>query len=57
MKPLPDHAGIEHCAEGFLVAFTEGTKVVKDDGFEILLTLRNHRRLLSLSVHTVDTST
>jgi hypothetical protein len=57
MKPLPGHAGIEYFAEGFLVAFTKGTKVLKDDGFEILLTLRNHRRLPHLSVHTVDTST
>jgi hypothetical protein len=57
MKPFPDHVGIEHCAEGFLVAFTEGTKVVKDDGFEVLLTLRTIVALLSSSVHTVDTST
>src|SRR4029453_999753 len=46
MKPLPGHVGIEYCAEGSLVAFTKA-KVVEDDGFEILLTLRNHRRLLS----------
>src|SRR6266508_2622507 len=44
VETLPGHVGIEYCADSFLVAFTEGTKIVKDDGLEILLTLGDHRR-------------
>jgi hypothetical protein len=54
VETLPGHVGIEYRADGFLVAFTEGTKVVKDDGLEILLTLGDHRRSPPIEPHPVD---
>src|SRR6266511_2578461 len=54
VETLPGHVGIEYCADSFLVAVTEGTKIVKDDGLEILSTLGDHRRSPPIEPTPVD---
>src|SRR6266516_1655358 len=44
VEPLPGHFGIEYCAGGLFVAYSQRTEIVEDDGLEIPLALADHGR-------------